>query len=299
MKKTDRQLRKAAAAERREVPDYVRNRTEQLLASLPEKQPAGNGKRIILAAASLFLALMVVLPNISVTYAETMGKIPVIGDLIRVLTIREYLYSDSSHEMEIRVPEVDHDAFASANSEIVELTDRLLKQFQQDLETLGDEAHSAIYMDYSVITNSSTWFTLKIQVVEAAGSGNTYYRYYHLDKMSGKTVTLADLFPDPAFYEEAEQDIRQKMKARMENNESEIYWVDDGMFKDCLKIGRTHHFFWNEDGELVIPFDKYEVAPGYMGTPEFTVSREITERYLDEAYAFLKPAGDGVPEGEE
>lgn len=117
--------------------------------------------------------------------------------------------------------------------------------------------------------------------------------------MSGKIVTLADLFQDPAFYEEAEQDIRQKMKARMENNESEIYWVDDGMFKDCLKIGRTHHFFWNEDGELVIPFDKYEVAPGYMGTPEFTVSREITERYLDEAYAFLKPAGDGVPEGEE
>ena len=30
-------------------------------------------------------------------------------------------------------------------------------------------------------------------------------------------------------------------------------------------------YYINEFGELVVAFNKYEVAPGVMGTPEFTI----------------------------
>ena len=31
-------------------------------------------------------------------------------------------------------------------------------------------------------------------------------------------------------------------------------------------------FYINEQGQVVISFDRYEIAPGYMGYPEFTIS---------------------------
>ena len=35
------------------------------------------------------------------------------------------------------------------------------------------------------------------------------------------------------------------------------------------------NFYFDADGNLVLVFEKYEVAPGYMGTPEFTIPKEI------------------------
>ncbi len=42
------------------------------------------------------------------------------------------------------------------------------------------------------------------------------------------------------------------------------------------------------DGNLVIPFDKYEISPGYMGTPEFVIDKKIIKDTLkDEFKAIL------------
>ena len=39
-----------------------------------------------------------------------------------------------------------------------------------------------------------------------------------------------------------------------------------------------------EDGNIVIVFDKYEVAPGAMGTPEFEIDKEVYKMFLKEEY---------------
>ena len=38
--------------------------------------------------------------------------------------------------------------------------------------------------------------------------------------------------------------------------------------------------FKPEDGDLVIAFDKYQVAPGAYGCPSFTIPRAVYEAYL-------------------
>ena len=35
-------------------------------------------------------------------------------------------------------------------------------------------------------------------------------------------------------------------------------------------------FYLNEQDEIVIAFDEYEVAPGYMGCVEFVIPGEVT-----------------------
>ena len=35
------------------------------------------------------------------------------------------------------------------------------------------------------------------------------------------------------------------------------------------------HFYLNEEGQLVIVFDEYAVAPGSMGMPEFVIPSDL------------------------
>lgn len=45
-------------------------------------------------------------------------------------------------------------------------------------------------------------------------------------------------------------------------------------------IEANQDFYFNENDEIVIEFDEYEAAPGYMGIVSFTIPRNVTEAML-------------------
>lgn len=288
----DKYIKRMATEENTDIPDSVKNKIEETLAALPEKnihiKKTKILPRIAATAACFIFVIFFLLPNVSVAYAEAFEEIPIIGRLIKVITVRNYFYSDDYHEMDIDVPKVsgeDGDAADYINNDVNKLTDTLVKQFYKDLDSIGDSGHSSIYVDYETVTNTESWFTLKMRVHEAAGSSNTYYRYYHIDKKSGKIIKLSDLSEDEGFLETLEKEIRQQMRSQMDNDSSKIYWLDDSVIgKDYVAVTPEHNFFWNENGDLVIVFDKYEVAPGAMGTPEFTVDKALISDMLKSEY---------------
>lgn len=279
----DRILKAKAAEEQSEIPASVKDKIEKTLADLPEKKAKPASVRVLpkaAAAAACFIFIVFFLfPNISVTYAHALEQLPVIGDLVRVVTIRNYFYADEYHELDVDVPQVDienSEAFDLINKDIDELTDALVQQFYSDLAAIGDDGHGSVYADYQTVTDTERWFTLKIRVTEASGSSNTYFKYYHVNKQTGSIVRLGDLAADNRFYERIEQEIQKQMRTEMEQNSDLIYWTEDSVIgKDLRSVSPNHNFYWNKDGDLVIPFDKYEIAPGYMGTPEFTISKEL------------------------
>ncbi|MGN0451789.1 MAG: RsiV family protein [Acutalibacteraceae bacterium] len=288
----DKYIKSMASEENTDIPDSVKNKIEETLAALPEKnihiKKTKILPRIAATAACFIFVIFFLLPNVSVAYAEAFEEIPIIGRLIKVITVRNYFYSDDYHEMDIDVPKVsgeDGDAADYINNDVNKLTDTLVKQFYKDLDSIGDSGHSSIYVDYETVTNTESWFTLKMRVHEAAGSSNTYYKYYHIDKKSGKIIKLSDLSEDEGFLETLEKEIRQQMRSQMDNDSSKIYWLDDSVIgKDYVAVTPEHNFFWNENGDLVIVFDKYEVAPGAMGTPEFTVDKALISDMLKSEY---------------
>jgi len=279
----DRILKAKAAEEQSEIPASVKDKIEKTLADLPEKKANPASVRVLpkaAAAAACFIFIVFFLfPNISVTYAHALEQLPVIGDLVRVVTIRNYFYADEYHELDVYVPQVDienSEAFDLINKDIDELTDALVQQFYSDLAAIGDDGHGSVYADYQTVTDTERWFTLKIRVTEASGSSNTYFKYYHVNKQTGSIVRLGDLAADNRFYERIEQEIQKQMRTEMEQNSDLIYWTEDSVIGKYLRsVSPDHNFYWNKDGDLVIPFDKYEIAPGYMGTPEFTISKEL------------------------
>ena len=98
----DQKIRDAIRKEDIQVPDRIHQRTEALLASLPEKEIKQTKprvdfravRRIAAAAACLAFVVLIVMPNISVAYAQAVENIPIIGDLVEIFTIRNYFYSD-------------------------------------------------------------------------------------------------------------------------------------------------------------------------------------------------------------
>ena len=57
-------------------------------------------------AAAAVVGIFIVLPNTSGTIAHAMEQIPVIGQLVKVVTFRNYEYETERNMAEIEVPEI-------------------------------------------------------------------------------------------------------------------------------------------------------------------------------------------------
>lgn len=293
MNKFDRELRQMAAKEKITMPDPVRMRMEATFLTLPKIESKQKQMRLIprmaLIAACMAFALVFIMPNVSVAYAQSMEKIPVIGDLIRVVTIRNYFYSDPNHEMDIDVPNVSDipngEAAQHINKDVDTLTKDLMHQFYADLEGIGKQGHSAMYVDYNVLTNTERWFTMKISAHIVEGSSASYYKYYNVDRSTGEVIKLADLFDTADFNQVLTEEIKRQMREQMDEDSNLVYFMKKAGFGfEFANVGEEHNFYFNEDGELVIPFDKYEVAPGSMGSPEFAIKKEVIQDIVKEKY---------------
>ena len=131
------------------------------------------------------------------------------------------------------------------------------------------------------MTNTEKWFTLKIRVHEAAGSSNTYFKYYNINKLSGKIVKLGDLAADDSFYDILEKEIKRQMRLETELDSNKVFWFGESIIgEDFVSLDSKHNFYLTENGDMVIALDKYEVAPGSMGTPEFTISKDIIKEII-------------------
>lgn len=284
----DKYIKSEVAKEQTDIPDSVKNRIEQTLVDLPEKKPVKKQIRIlprIAASAACFVFIILfLLPNVSVTYAQALEQLPVIGDLVRVVTIRNYYYDDNHWKMDINIPQIESEDSKSVdyiNKDVSELTTALINRFYEDLEINGNKGYGSLNVDYEVVSNTDSWFTLKLTVCQTAASSNTYFKFYHIDKNQGKIVELGDLFNTDKFSDSLVAEIKKQMQEQMANDENISYWINtSGIGEEFATVGANHNFYWNENGDLVIIFDKYEVGPGSMGTPEFVIDKGVIRDIL-------------------
>ena len=238
-------------------------------------------------AVAAALAL-IILPNTNANIAHAMEKIPVLGGFFRVVTVRKYEYSDSHNKADVEVPKIltedaentdrtdSSEAARTVNRSAEEYIDRLVGTFQKDMVK---EGYSGLDVSHQTVTDTDIWFTLKITAVETKASGYEFSRYYNIDKTADSVVSLKDLFADDADYNTAlTEEIRRQMQEQMDADDGVIYWLEDDEYTEGFHaVKENQNFYFNEDGDLVIVFDEYEVAPGSMGCPEFVIPAEVTE----------------------
>ena len=271
MDRFDEILKERAREEPFPLPEDYAGRVFQTCAALeetPVKHRRAPRWGLWMAAA---LALFIAVPNASPVAAAALADVPVLGTIVELVTFRSWTYDDGHASADVTVPELDGSAAAREVSDQVRAyTDQLIGQFQTDCEALG-EGYKSLDVTSSVVTDSDSWFTLRVDAVETQASGYQFSRFYHIDKATGQVVTLRDLFREDADYvTPLSEEVRRQMEQRMAADESVRYFPEE-----FSAIDPEQNFYFNGEGELVLVFDEYTVAPGSMGMPEFTIPAEV------------------------
>ena len=132
---------------------------------------------------------------------------------------------------------------------------------------------------YEVKTDNEQIFSIGRYVLNTAGSSSTVFKYDTIDKKNQVLITLPSLFKDEQYIPVISKYIQEQMRKQMLADEGIIYWVTgaglENPFDPFERIAEDQSFYINSDGKLVLSFDKYEVAPGYMGVVEFVIPSEI------------------------
>lgn len=240
------------------------------------------------AGVAAAILISIILPNINGDIAKAMGNIPVLGKYFQVVTFREYHYEDDNNTADIVVPKVETEEEATEqevktaetmNKSIEEYAQGFMQEFQENLKSQG-EGYQELQMDYEVVTDNEDWLTIKVNVLQVEASGYQQAKFFHIDKKTGKEVVLSDLFVEGSDYVGIiSENILAQMKEQMAQDEGKIYFFegngDDVEEFNFKQIKEDQNFYFNENGELVIGFDEYEVAPGYMGTVEFVIPSQV------------------------
>lgn len=246
-----------------------------------------NFKGIKIAAASIVAAtaLFTVGVNSSPVFAASLSNVPVVGSIVKILTFREYTVNEDSYNADIKVPSIqgleNKDLENNLNDKYLTENKKLYEDFMADMKDMksNGDGHLGVSSGYVVKTDNDRLLSIGRYVVNTVGSSSTTIKYDTIDKQSEILITLPSLFKNDSYVNIISENIKKQMIEQNKADENKFYWVE-GIEKDINmdlfeQISKDQNFYINSEGKLVISFDKYEVAPGYMGVVEFVIPTEI------------------------
>lgn len=255
------------------------------------KEKRTGGIRFAVAAVAVAAGLFVILPNTSGTIAHAMEQIPIIGQLVKVVTFRDYEYESDRNMADIEVPEIKPEeqledstlqenidrTTAEINAEIQSITDELIAEFEKNLDE--EMGYQDVVVKSEVLATTPEYFTLKLICYQGAGSGYQWNYFYTIDLNTGERLQLKDIFEEGADYiTPISENIKVQMQERMDADESVYYWLNDEIEEWNFKaITDETSFYLNERGNVVIGFNEGDVAPMYMGTVEFEIPADVLD----------------------
>ena len=268
-----------------EIPDELAERIQMEIKRQDSKRRKAVfwnlGFRRGLAAAAAAVVLFTTGLNTSTVFAETVGNLPVIGAVARVLTFRSYETEDEDLKISVEIPSIEmisedfSDLEKSVNEEIL----RLCEQYAQEARTRAEEYRKAfldtggteeewaahnieIRVWYEVKSQTENYLSLAIIGTENWNNANNQIRYYNFELKKGTLATLADVLGEN-YKQIADDAIRSQMEER--KADGAVY------FDDFEGINEDTPFYINESGNPVIVFEAYEIAPGSEGQQEFEI----------------------------
>lgn len=261
--------------------------------------------------AAAVLITFIILPNTSAGVAHAMEQIPFIGNVVKVVTFRDYKYDGGTQIADINAPNLEveetglslaqttdeegnavydgeteealpntfslKESTSEINAEIDALTTQIIEEFESDvrLETGVKE----VIVSHETVVTPEQYFTLKLTHYEGAADGVENVYYYTIDLTTGERIALADLFVEEADYVSViSEEIKRQMREQMSVDSNVVYWIDEEIetlnFKE---ITEETQFYINADNKIVISFNEGDVAPMYMGVATFEISEDVLE----------------------
>lgn len=241
-----------------------------------------NSIAVVILAGFIALGGLV---NVNKNVAMAMSQLPVIGKAVEVLSFRFDLVDEAGVYADVEAPVVEgleNEVLQNTlNEKYLEEAEALYNEFMADMgDIIESGGHLGVNSGYEVKTDTDQMLSIGRYVVNTVGSSSTTYEYDTIDKVNGVLITLPGLFKDTQYINVISEYLIEEMKTEMAEDEDKVYWVMDDDFAIFEAIDPNQQFYITESGKLVLSFDKYEIAPGYMGVIEFEIPTELIENLL-------------------
>lgn len=249
-----------------------------------ERKKRSFGKTAGIAAACAVFCFTAGL-NISPAFAEEMSKVPGLSAVSKVLTFRSYEFSDGDKTIDVNVPQVqaEGDYTERVNEEIQRIVADYQTRANADiaaykeafLATGGTEEEFAakdiqVKVDYDVKCETEEILSLVLTGWEDWNASTAVTEYYNISLADGSEITLEDLLGED-YIQTANEQIQEQIAA----DDSGLFFTpEEGGF---TTITDDTNFYINQAGNPVIVFQKYEIAAGAAGMPEFEIVRTAEE----------------------
>ena len=303
-----------------EIPKELEETVNRAVHSVDKRKSAARYRRRRMAhmvrnigvAAAAVLLCMTVGVNTNEVLAKELGQLPVIGSLVRVLTITSYHEEDGSHDITVNVPEIevekpegtaaaeedggtggmsDADIEEAVNAQIQEIVDTHVAQAKEKFaeykdaffatggteEEWGDRTMD-INVDYEVKYQEGSVLSLVLTTSEVWVAAQELRYYYNIDVAQNRELTLKDLLGED-YVNIANESIIRQMNERAAADENLVYWgvtENESSIDGFVTVDENTDFYINADGNPVVCFGEYEVAPGFMGIQEFEIEKSGT-----------------------
>ncbi|MCQ4863647.1 DUF3298 and DUF4163 domain-containing protein [Pseudoflavonifractor phocaeensis] len=239
-----------------------------------------------LATLASCCACFVLLVNVSPVFARAVYEMPVLGSLARVVTVTQYAIEDKDHLIDVRLPALENtgntdleqrinlEIQTRINGVLAEAEDRARQTREAYMATGGAEEDFIpiiISVDYEIKCQNERCLSFILTKTETIASAYTEIYCYNIDLETGKELTLQDVL-GPGYREIANAAVRTEIDRRIREEGAGYFDGTDGV-EGFQSVTDGQLFYINGAGNPVVLFEKYEIAPGYMGTQEFEIAR--------------------------
>ena len=250
-----------------EIPEELKETVERAVHSVDKKKSAARyrQRRLVRAARNIGVAAAAVLlcmtvgVNTNEVLAKELGQLPVIGSLVRVLTITSYHEEDGDHDITVNVPEIeveetgtagtgevpqteeasgmsDADIEEAVNAQIQKIVDDHVAQAKEKFAEYKDAFFATggteeewggrtmdINVDYEVKYQEGSVLSLVLKTSEAWVAAQELRYYYNIDVAQNRELTLKDLLGED-YVNIANESIKRQMNERVAADENLVYW---------------------------------------------------------------------------
>lgn len=239
-----------------------------------------------LATAAALTAAFTLMVNTSTSFADTVSRIPVVGEMARLLTFRSFEEENEDMKLSVTIPAIETieadtgDLGRQVNQEIYDLclqyaeeAKKQVREYREAFLATGGteeewEAHNIeIRVDYEQKSQTEDTISFVVRGTQNWSSAYNAQKYYNLDLKTGTHLSLKDVLG-----EDYRKIVSESIVSQIPQKEQETgmkFWdAQEGGFENITEETR---FYLNEAGEPVVVFEPYEIAPGAAGTIEFVI----------------------------
>ena len=241
---------------------------DQAVAKTAPKRKHLNWWQTSLIGIGAVAAAFTLVLNTSYSFASAAERMPVVRDAVKVLLFREYKHVDKTSYADIKVPLL-------TNLGNTELADKLNVSYASEGRALYDafmnktaETPKSLTQTYQEKVNNDQLLVLERRQEMSMADTATKLSYTTIDKQRGLVLTLPMLFKSND-YQTILRDYVNKQIAASDKYDTPVE-----------AISKTQTFYINSRGQLVLVFQRGDIAAMYVGPVKMTIPTNLIDSQL-------------------